>query len=135
MIDGKKKYIVFFCILSACIFEPRNVNSNEVWIQYEEKLKYLTSSVELDSYENGIYDFPQQFDYPFDEGYSFRKGNDSGDTLCVTIKYYTDRKLLDHYSAFIYTTDTIFGSTLEERIKNKDDSVYKIEADWYYINV
>lgn len=102
-----------------------------VWKDNESSLKQFAVKVSADTtrYRNhGQYDFPSNFEYPFDEGFVVeRRKND------VTLAFYTDRGLLDHYSAFIYTTDSTMRSELDEKVKMGGNDHF-LEKNWYLIN-
>lgn len=76
---------------------------------------------------NGDYDFPKNFEYPFDQGFIVNRTDKS-----VTLRFYTDRGLLDHYSAFIYTTDSTMRSELDEKARSGANAHF-IGKNWYMI--
>ncbi len=90
--------------------------------------------------EWGNHDFPNNFEYPFDDGYHLSFGYDENgkaiqsDNKNFMITFYTDRGLMDHFSAFIYTNDIKQMKVLDQQTEsdNKDEDV-KLEEHWYYI--
>ncbi|TKK64589.1 hypothetical protein FC093_22225 [Ilyomonas limi] len=54
------------------------------------------------------------------------------DTL-ITITFYTDRGLIDHYSGFVYTNDPTDMENFEERLKEGGNDT-KMEKNWYFIH-
>lgn len=51
----------------------------------------------------------------------------------VTILFYTDFGLLDHYSGFIYTNDQFDLKRLNGKVSD-DENDYKISENWFEIN-
>ncbi len=49
----------------------------------------------------------------------------------ITVTFYIDRGFIDHYSAFIYTTDTTLTKIYDERAKTYNK--IKIDDNWYRI--
>jgi len=50
----------------------------------------------------------------------------------ITVTFYIDRGFIDHYSAFIYTTDTIRMKRFDGRVKAYETNK-KIDDNWYRI--
>jgi hypothetical protein len=51
----------------------------------------------------------------------------------ITTTFYTDRGLVDHYSAFIYTNDTTQIKKFEEKVKRGGNDLKK-DKNWYFIH-
>lgn len=89
---------------------PRKIDWEKEWEKNESKLKALTADILAqgsNKYKTGINDFPKGFSYPFDDGFAISRTYDTTgvntiNTKRITITYYVDRGLLDHYSAFIF---------------------------------
>lgn len=120
---------------------PREIDWKKEWTKNESRLKALTNDILSEGnakYHIGNNDFPDHFDYPFDEGYSIRNSYYAGYTdhivtKNITITYYVDRGLLDHYSAFIFTKDSATIEELDRNVKNGGND-FKIEPNWYMVN-
>lgn len=129
--------IVLGISLTSCkIFKSsRQIDWKKEWIESGGALKDLTQQIKKN--ENGIYkpgnnNFPLSFHYPFDEGFSIGYSAQI-DTGAISIRYYLDRGLLDHFSAFIYTNDSAELAELEIKIQ-QDGNDSKIEEHWYIVN-
>lgn len=130
-------------VLFVCSCNPfptaRGIDLKKEWAKNSEKLKELAQRIAKDpsSFQLGINDFPDDFDYPFDDGYfldnqSHQTGQGKADST-VTIKFYTDRGLLDHYSAIVYTNNANAISALDANVANGGND-FKLEENWYAIN-
>jgi len=121
--------------------EPRNVDWKKEWEKNQTRLKALAGDILTQGskkYIIGNNNFPADFDYPFDDGFAIRtpyslNGATSIDTKNITITFYVDRGLLDHYSAFIYTNDSTKIKEFNENVQNGGND-FKIEPGWYIIN-
>jgi hypothetical protein len=121
---------------------PRRVDWKKEWENNQTKLKLLAKDVlEKGSrkYTTGNNDYPSGFDYPFDEGFFISKSfsstgtvTDTIDTKKITITFYVDRGLLDHYSAFVYTNDSTDIFSYDSKSENGGND-FKIEPNWYMI--
>lgn len=136
--------IILTVLVSSCnLFpRPRNVDWKKEWDKNQLKLKQLAQDILRDSGKNynvGINRFPDEFEYPFDDGFAIshvydNSGvTDSIDTKYVTIKFYVDRGLLDHYSAIIFTNDSSAIEEFDRNVENGGND-FKIEQSWYMIN-
>lgn len=133
-------YLPICLVLSSC-FGPRNVDYKTVWNEQGKELKLLVITIKTNgNFERGNHDFPNSLDYPFDDGFHLSFGyDDNGKAIQLndknlTIKFYTDRGLMDHFSAFIYTNDQIEIEQLDKQSENdKNDEDVKLEEHWYYI--
>jgi hypothetical protein len=120
---------------------PRNIDWKKEWKNNQTKLKALTQDILKQvnkKYTAGINEFPDNFDYPFDDGFSIRtpfvnNGNEKIDINNITITFYVDRGLLDHYSAFIFTNDSSSIDEFDRNVLNGGND-FKIESNWYMIN-
>jgi hypothetical protein len=130
------KAIILLFLLSACnpFSGPRNVDWKKEWEKHASELKSLTKEVKENKeakYQVGN----NSFSYPFNDG--FYIGYGSRDTLIdtnnISIRYYVDRGLLDHFSAFIYTRDSSEIKELEVKVQQGGND-FKIEDNWYMIN-
>ncbi len=117
---------------------PREIDWKKEWEENGSSLKNLTQEIKGNregKYQMGNNSFPGSFDYPFDEG--FYIGYGSRDTLIdtnkISIRYYVDRGLLDHFSAFIYTKDSSEIKELEIKVQQGGND-YRIEDNWYMVN-
>lgn len=139
----KLKMTLFFsiCLMLSSCFGPRDTDYKTVWNEQGKELKVLVKQIKSNgTYEWGNHDFPNNFEYPFDDGFHLSFGyDDSGkaiqsDNKNLMIKFYTDRGLMDHFSAFIYTNDKKEIEQLDEQTKqDKNDKDVKLEEHWYYI--
>jgi hypothetical protein len=120
---------------------PRKIDWKREWKKNEIKLKALALDIRVNgnkTYKSGNNDFPAGFEYPFDEGFYIEnpfanEGKESIDTRRLTIRFYVDRGLLDHYSAFIYTNDATQIKDLDDNVQNGGND-FRIEPNWYMIN-
>ena len=111
--------------------KPRNVDWENEWKENSIKLKELLLQIDTDAdnnFHNGNNEFPKSFKYPFDEGFHLKKTDSF-----LTVKFYIDRGLLDHYSAFIYSNDPYQTGQLDANVENEGND-YKLEDKWYIIN-
>jgi hypothetical protein len=143
-----KASFLLFIILTVLIYScnpfpgPRNVDWKKEWDKNQSKLKQLALDILRDggkNYNVGINSFPNEFEYPFDDGFAispvYVNGGvtDSLDTKNITIKFYVDRGLLDHYSAIIFTNDSSAIGEFDRSVENGGND-FKIEPGWYMIN-
>jgi len=88
-------------------------------------------------YSVGNNNFLTGFNYPFDEDFFTEKPyygtTDRIDTRYLTIKFYVDRGLLDHYSTFIYSNDSLIIPELDRNVENGGND-FKLEENWHMIN-
>jgi hypothetical protein len=115
------------CNQSTAPLEPRSIDWKKEWEKNELNLKNLTRDI-LDQgskkYVTGNNYFPGGFEYPFDDGFLIgrqfqRNGpeNEIVDTKNITVTFYTDRGLLDHYSAFVFTNNSAAIRELDEKVE------------------
>ena len=143
MIQTTLKIILLLpiCLLISSCFGPRIVDYKTVWNEQSKELKLLVKKIKTDgNYEWGNHNFPDNFNYPFDDGFHVKYVYDETgkainlDSKNLTITFYTDRGLMDHFSAFIYTNDLKVIEQLNEQAKyDEDDENVKLEEHWYYI--
>ena len=86
-------------------------------------------------YHFGNNSFPERFSYPFDDGFFINYGRPASavDPNHISIRFYLDRGLMDHFSAFIYTNDPDEIAMLDEKVKQAAND-YKLETNWYIVN-
>jgi len=125
-------------IFSSCnpLPGPRHINWEKEWEKNETKLKDLAQDILLQGskkYTIGNNDFPDTFDYPFDEGFAISSSIDSIDKKKITITFYLDRGLLDHYSAFIFSNDSSALVEFNRNVENGGND-FRIEPNWYVVN-
>lgn len=132
--------IAILLLLSSCgswFSGPRELDWKEEWKKSEKDLKALTQEIisHKDRFPEGNNDFPKNFDYPFDDGFfiDFGLTGYTMDIEKITIKYYIDRGLLDHFSAFIFTTDSTEMKSLDMKV-GQDGNDFKLEENWYIVN-
>jgi len=134
------KVVVLVIVINSCnpLGRPREIDWKKEWNKSGQELKILTQEIKENKggrYQMGNNDFPGSFDYPFDEGFFI--GYESHDTLIdttkISIRYYVDRGLLDHFSAFIYTKNSSEIRELDIKVRQGAND-YKIEDNWYMIN-
>jgi hypothetical protein len=142
-----KLFFINLCLLAICFssclhsFGPRDIDWQKEWNKNEMKLKGLAWDILTkgnDKYLAGNNEFPEGFKYPFDEGFYIETPfqNGSGqiiDPRKLTIKFYVDRGLLDHYSAFIFTNDSTRIKEFDQKVKEGAGD-HNIEFNWYMIN-
>ena len=132
-------FIILIIIFSGCNIGPRNIEYEKEWDKWSDKLKELVKEIQENSanYSIGNHIFPKGFDYPFDEGFAIHHCNNGKDEPIkpdsLTIVFYTDRGLLDHYSGFIFTNNSSIIESYESKIKHQAGD-YKLEENWYYIS-
>ncbi len=130
-------YIILILFLhTSC--GPRNINWKKEWFENRfllEKLKNDILEKGNRKYHHGDNEFPGEFEYPFDNGFSINcyNGNHGIDTKKITINFYMDRGLLDHYSAIVFTNDSTVIAEMDENVKNEGND-FKIKQNWYVIN-
>lgn len=91
----------------------------------------LAKQNKLQNDSGNIYLIPDSLSlFPFKDNRLTVEGT-PGSTF--TIKFYTDRGLLDHYSAFIYTNDPERLDELNHKAINGGND-HKMEEGWYFIN-
>ena len=134
------KTIIFATVLSSCtpFGESREVDWKKEWKEHANELKNLTREIKENrqvKYQMGNNEFPSNFSYPFDEGFYIGYGSRDSliDSNNISIRYYINRGLLDHFSAFIYTKDSTEINQLERKIQERTND-FKIEDNWYIIN-
>ena len=140
MIKNWIRTLFLAIILASCnSFEgPREIDWKKEWKENASKLKNLTREIIANKegkYKMGNNVFPDGFDYPFDEGFyiGYRHQDTLIDTNRISIRYYVDRGLLDHFSAFIYTKDSTEIKELAFKVQQHAGD-YKIEDNWYMVN-
>ena len=131
------------CDISSTIPERRNIDWKKEWENNQTKLKTLAQDIMSNGskkYTTGNNKFPNNFKYPFDDGFFInRQFNKDGteteniDVKKLTITFYVDRGLLDHYSAFIFTNDSTDIKEFDRNVENGGND-FKIEPNWYMIN-
>lgn len=138
------KLLTFFLAVISVIFSscsrPRNIDWQSAWNEREQDMKALTHEVKVNRsgiYKLGINELPDNFEYPFDQGFGI--GGTQGtlnsvfDSSRIYIKYYIDRGVINHYSAFIYTNDSTEISRLDAKVLEGGNDL-KLEDHWYIIN-
>ena len=134
-------FFPIYFLISSCL-GPRNIEYKTIWSEQGKNLKILLKTIKSNKkYKWGNHDFPDYFSYPFDDGFNISYGYDketgkaiSYDDKNITIKFYTDRGLMDHFSAFIYTNDLKVIEQLNTQVDyNHKDTDVKLEKYWYYI--
>lgn len=128
--------VLIFFLHTSC--GPRNIDWKKEWSENHfrfEKLKNDVLKKGGKKYSQGNNNFPEEFEYPFDDGFSINcyNGNSGIDTKKISIKFYMDRGLLDHYSAIIFTNDSTVITEMDENVKN-DGNDFKIKENWYAIS-
>jgi len=118
--------------------EPRNIDWKNEWKKNGRSLKDLTREIienREGKFKMGNNEFPDSFGFPFDEGFYIGYGNRDTlvDTNRISIRYYVDRGLLDHFSAFIYTKDSTEIRELQLKVQQLAGD-FKIEDNWYMVN-
>lgn len=137
----KLTYIFLILILhtSCSLFPgPREIEWKTEWSKHHVQLEQLKNDILITGdrkYNQGNNDFPDEFEYPFDDGFSINcyNGNQGIDTKKITITFYMDRGLLDHYSAIVFTNDSIVIAEMDENVKNEGND-FNIKQNWYMIN-
>lgn len=111
---------------------PRDLDAAEIWARDSAQLQRLTAAIRTDSlrFPAGSHDFPEGFRYPFDEGYSIARSGAGSSP--VTITYYLDRGLLDHYSAIIYTNDAA-DIRRYDQYAGAGRKSRRLDRNWYLI--
>jgi hypothetical protein len=125
--------IAMMSVSCGPLFPPprEKIDWRTEWQKHGEDLKRLTREIKTNvdgKYKVGNNNFPENFKYPFDEGFVIDLGrhNVSYDTNTISITYYFDRGLLDHFGAFVYAKDSA-KLTGENKVK------VKLEQNWYVV--
>lgn len=136
----KRIYILLILFLNSCnpFPGPREIDWKSEWKKNRFRLEKLKNDVLKNGdkkYKSGNNDFPDEFEYPFDEGFSINSynGHSRIDTKKTTITFYMDRGLLDHYAAIVFTNDSAVIAAMDENVKNKGND-FKIKQNWYAVN-
>lgn len=131
--------LILFLHTHCSLFpEPREIEWKTEWRKNHVRLEKLKNDILKTGdrkYNQGNNDFPEEFEYPFDDGFSIDcyNGNRGIDTKKITITFYMDRGLLDHYTAIVFTNDSTIMAGMNENVKNKGND-FKIKQNWYVIN-
>jgi hypothetical protein len=141
-------FLAVTTIVCACnpLPGPRNLNWEKEWSKNEKALKDLTADIIKQGnkkYAAGNNNFPSDFRYPFDEGFHIETpfSTDSNhlsqriDTIDVkrlTINFFIDRGLLDHYAAIVFSNDPGTLEALERSVGNEGND-FRIEPNWYMV--
>ena len=140
MIKNWCKTLLLAFMLTSCnhLEGPREIDWKKEWKENGRDLKNLTQEIKEnreDKYQMGNNSFPGSFNYPFDDGFYIGYGTRDTliDTNKISIRYYVDRGLLDHFSAFVYTKDSSEIKELEIKVQQGGND-YKIEDNWYMVN-
>lgn len=138
-----KKFLIFsglIFIFARCnpFSAPGEVDWKVEWKKNHFSLERLKNDILKQGerkYRTGNNEFPKDFEYPFDEGFYINSlnGHTQIDQKKVTITFYMDRGLMDHYSAIVFTNDSIVLKEMEENVQNAGND-FKIKANWYAIN-
>lgn len=117
---------------------PRNTDWKTEWKKNHVRLEHLKNDILKQGdrkYLSGNNNFPEEFEYPFDDGFSINSynGHSGIDTKKTTITFYMDRGLLDHYSAIVFSNDSTVIAEMDENVKNEGND-FKIKENWYVIN-
>jgi hypothetical protein len=128
---------LFSCNLGRA-FQPRKVDWQKEWQKNGNNLKALTQEIlsgKNNLYKIGNNEFPNNFKYPFDEGFyiEYRNRENIIDTTSISIRYYIDRGLLEHFSGFIFTKDLTEIQILDSQVRRNEND-FKLEPNWYIIN-
>ena len=123
---------ITFCLVYF-IMTPVNLDELDWTINYNKRQSILKLAEErqLKNLSGTTYRIPfplTLFPYIKSNDIDIHYSNDNS----LTIKFYTDRGLLDNYSAFVYSSDAVQIEELNHRVRHGFyDS--KKEANWYYI--
>ncbi|MCC3158239.1 hypothetical protein LJ737_13405 [Hymenobacter sp. 15J16-1T3B] len=125
------------CALTSCspIGNQKKFDWHNVWASNREKLILLTEDIKVNGgkkYKLGNNEFVDGFPYPFNEGFVVKGGREI-DSAKILVKYYLDRGVMDHYSAFVYTNDSSEVRNLNKKVEAGAND-YKLESNWYIIN-
>lgn len=126
--------ILIFAILCSSCFLPNGSQSNpKVWEDNKEDLQKIVNRVLLnpEKFEEGENLIPEDLDFSYDKTFDIRGNLKDKNDLKIT--FYTDRGLVDHYSAIIYTTQKGLVKQFDENVKNGGND-FKLQNNWYAIN-
>ncbi|WP_343636264.1 hypothetical protein [Fluviicola sp.] len=127
--------LIFF-LNTSC--GSRKIDWKKEWSENRFRLEKLKNDI-LEKgdlkYQSGNNHFPDEFGYPFDDGFSINSynGHIGIDTKKTTITFYMDRGLLDHYSAIVFTNDSTVIAEMDANVKNGGND-FKIKENWYAVN-
>ncbi len=107
------------------------------WHKYKHGLKGIVVDI-IDNngkdYVIGENNIPTSVNFPYYNDFSIKSRiKDSINVNSMTVIFYTDKGLLDHYSAFIFTNDSIKIKSLERNVGDGGND-YKLEKNWYLVN-
>lgn len=127
-ITGITFYLVYFAMNSD------NLDSLDWKINYNRRQKIVRLAKEKKLKNVGGITYKIPFTLTL---FPYIKSNDviinyQNDTA-LTVMFYTDRGLVDHYSAFIYSNDSTQIQELEEKVMRGGND-FKKEANWYFIH-
>jgi len=121
-------YILYY------ILTPYYIDKVDWNINYVKRVKIvsLAKANGLKKIRDTIYSIPDSLSL-----FPFLKSNEVTiqtlkDTI-VTITFYTERGLNDHYSGFIYTNDIADIKKFDDKVKNGGND-FKIQLNWYLIH-
>ncbi len=122
-------FCILYYILTPYYFDKLDWNMNYT---KREKIVSLAKADRLKNINGRIYAIPDSLSlFPFLKSHEVAIQT-LKDTF-VTITFYTDRGLNDHYSGFIYTNDKTDIKTFDDKVKNGGND-FKLQPNWYLIN-
>jgi hypothetical protein len=122
-------FVIIYYFLTPYYFDKVDWKVN---LDKREKIVSLAKANRLKNVRGSIYAIPDSLSlFPF-----FKSNEVTIQTLkdtFVTITFYTDRGLNDHYSGFIYTNDSTDVKTFDENVRNGGND-FKLKNNWYLIH-
>lgn len=117
--------------MQSCLFSDHKQADKSVWEDNKELLKNAVEIVKNNSHtkDREIISYPNENSF-YGENNFLVEGNVKEGNF--EIKFYTDRGLLDHFSAIVYASGT-YAKIYDENVKNRGND-FKLEQNWYAIN-
>lgn len=123
-----------FCLIYF-ILSPQNLDEADWHINYTRRQKIVALAKAGKLINDGqsiLYTIPDSLHLsPFFKNQQVAMSQK--ENTAVTITFYTDRGLLDHYSAFIYTNNPEDITFFDDKVKNGGNN-YKLAPNWYQIS-
>lgn len=117
------------------VLAPQRLDEADWRINFNrrQKIVAMANAGELTSTNGGAwYSIPDSLHlFPFFKTQEVVMGRNGKSGITVT--FYTDRGLLDHYSAFIYTNNPDDIKLFDEKVKEGGND-FKKEVNWYFIH-
>jgi len=121
-------YTIYF------VMTPDNLDQMDWNRNYykRQEIVRLAKEKKLANVYGSIYKIPHSLHlFPYFKSREINIQYNADETLTIT--FFTDRGLLDHYSGFIYSNNKEMVESLDEKVKEGGND-YKKEMNWYFIH-